>query len=618
MRRCSHPRSLRSERLSELSDTIDRDRDGASGVGAGTPGRQPDSTPFVLGGDVRLDPRTWRWPNVVSLLVVLAFSALPVRGLYRAPGSSMEEAFMIVFPRLVLEGRVPNVDFLHLYGPGSLHALAGWYWVVGETLETQRTFGLIQNLAIILAAYTVTRPWGRLASVAAGCVAALLVMTPIGLAALAWHGAVALGFWAVVFAIRARNTGSTRSWAVAGLLAGLALSFRPDMVIALGAVFLVAGWAQRSIALRPVLMWAVIGLVPMWLHLAIAGPGPTIQGIVIDPVVELRPGRELPSPPSFSEIDGALQAIAEAVPPWYPLPALSADKQLFFWFFAVVFIAIGVPVAAWFVRRRYPSAHIDALLVAGVFGAGILPQAMQRPDSTHLAWVSMVSWPLLVALIAHLIGLRRRGPSRTPGIVAASLLIVLMLVVAPFYTYRYYALHTRVGVGDLPLPFLVERGDKRFWFGNPEVARALNDMIPVLDELSDPGDRLIVGPADLSRTVYSDVSIYFLYPELEPGTYYIEMDPGLADTEGSGLAEDIAAADFIVLTNFWSGWLEPNTSTRRQSQEHNQAVRDNFCLVQRWEDNLLMLFAACEGGGGVAGSDIEGTYPVVPVPEELS
>ena len=31
-----------------------------------------------------------------------------------------------------------------------------------------------------------------------------------------------------------------------------------------------------------------------------------------------------------------------------------------------------------------------------------------------------------------------------------------------------------------------------------------------------------------------------------------------------------------------------------------------------------MLFERCEGGGGISGADIDGLYPVVPVPEELA
>jgi len=186
---------------------------------------------------------------------------------------------------------------------------------------------------------------------------------------------------------------------------------------------------------------------------------------------------------------------------------------------------------------------------------------------------------------------------------------VLMLVICPFYTYRHHLLHTRVSLGDLPPAFLVERDGHKFWFGDKTVADALDAMIPDLAERSQPGDRLIVGPADLSRTIYSDASIYYLFPELAPGTQYIEMDPGLADRADSGLAEEISEADFLVLTNIWTGWHEPNASDKHLSQAANQAVADNFCLTERYEDNLVLLFERCQGGGGVSPADITGTFP---------
>ena len=88
-------------------------------------------------------------------------------------------------------------------------------------------------------------------------------------------------------------------------------------------------------------------------------------------------------------------------------------------------------------------------------------------------------------------------------------------------------------------------------------------MQAAVDELgrsAEPGDRLLVGPSDLRRTWYSDVFIYWLFPELEPATYYIEMDPGLANAEGSSLADDVASADWVILTGLWDGWMEPNSS----------------------------------------------------------
>jgi hypothetical protein len=87
------------------------------------------------------------------------------------------------------------------------------------------------------------------------------------------------------------------------------------------------------------------------------------------------------------------------------------------------------------------------------------------------------------------------------------------------------------------------------------------------------------------------------------------MDPGLADRAGSGLAEEIADADLLVLTNIWTGWNEPNASDEHLSEEANQAFAGNFCLTQRYEDNLVLLFERCQGGGGVSPADITGTYP---------
>ena len=250
---------------------------------------------------------------------------------------------MLVFPHLLQEGRIPNVDFLHLYGPGSLDLLALWYWVFGYTLEAERTFGLLQHVGIIFGMYALTRAWGRVVAVGASWITAVLIMTPIGLSALAWHGALALALWSIVFAVRAVYTGRRSNWVIAGLLAGIALTFRPDLALAIGAALLSPLWVHRATAWKPLLIGAAIGLIPMFVHLAVAGPWNVFEGIFLDPVFRLRAGRELPRPPSWNMIDGALQAAAEGLPPWWRFPALNASKQLFLWFFAVVIIAIAVP-----------------------------------------------------------------------------------------------------------------------------------------------------------------------------------------------------------------------------------------------------------------------------------
>lgn len=564
------------------------------------------SRAFVLGGALPRRVDGGLLPGTAAIAAVLAVVILPLRGLYRSTGASMEEGFMLVFPTLVAEGWVPNVDFLHLYGPTSLDVLSVWYAAFGDSLESQRTFGLLQHLGIVFGVYALARVHGHLVAAGAAIVATFLIVTPIGLTALAWHGGVALGLWSVVFAVRGRSTDRRLDWLLSGLLAGLALGYRPDLVLALGLALGYATWRRRTDGWQ-VVAGAAVGLIPMWVHLARAGLVAAVDGMVIDPVFRLRAGRELPRPPSWGQVDGALQAVAESLPPWWRFPALPASQQLFFWFWTVIVVTLAV---AWWALRQHrsegrsPGTPSDALVAASLFGLGILPQALQRPDSTHLAWVAVVSWPVLVVVLDRV--LRPRLPGWRSTITAIALVGLVMFVVCPFYTYRTYLLHARVSVGDLPVPFEIERDGRRFWVGDPAVKVAIEEMMPELDARSEPGDRLFVGPGDLSRTVYADTYIYWLFDELEPATYFIEMDPGLADAEGSGLAEDVASADFVVLTNTWSGWTEPNDSAVSRSKEANRAVADHFCLVESYHTNLVLLFERCEGGGGLDPATVAG------------
>jgi hypothetical protein len=114
------------------------------------------------------------------------------------------------------------------------------------------------------------------------------------------------------------------------------------------------------------------------------------------------------------------------------------------------------------------------------------------------------------------------------------------------------------------------------------------------------GQRLFVGPIDLRRTPYSDAFFYFLYPELVPATYYIEMDP-FDSKPGSKLAGDVRSADWLILSGVWANWDEPNDSRRYGSDLPNEIVRAQFCQVGsygRRDDGggpLFELWRRCHG-----------------------
>lgn len=569
-----------------------------------------DGLAFVLGGrgGLRRGPDAWRtW---LGIALVAAGSFAPVRGLYLMTGGTMEEGFMLAFPERILAGDLPNRDFLHLYGPGSLYLLAGWYWLFGVTLEVERTFGLLQHLGIIAAMFALGRAWGRLAATVIGMFTALFVLTQIGLSAMAWNGALALGLWSLVAALRARAIADERSaqrwWVAAGALAGLSLTFRPDLGVAIVAawVFLLWGtrwrhartrrhldapWARTSIG-------AVIGLTPLTVHVALVGPIRAVEGMFIDPVFRLRAGRALPRPPSWDRLDGAFQAIAEGVPPWWRIPHLPASQAIFLWFFAMIGISLAlVAVVMVLIRRHGRTPPLVALGAVAWFALGILPQGLQRPDSTHLAWVSCVSWPIAIVALMEL-GSRRlpRWDVRALLGVATVAMTLITLVLAPLFTFRHYLLYVRLGAGQVPAPFEIERNGRRFFFGDADAARASQGMIETLDRLLIPGERLIVGPEDLRRTWYNETIYYYMFPELTPATYFMEMDPGLANAVDSPLAEELTTADWVILTRLWEGWYEPNSSQDFGPDTPNQVIRDQFCEVGSWEDGLVRLVRRCD------------------------
>jgi hypothetical protein len=510
--------------------------------------------------------RHW-WP---AILAVGAVCLLPLPGLWGAPGPPMEEGFMLAFPERVLAGDVPNRDFLHLYGPGSLWVLAAAMKAFGVSLEVERVVGYLQQLLVAFGVLALLRPWGRLVAAGGACITALIVVPPIGLTALPWVGGVGFGLWAITAGVA-----KPPRLAAAGLLAGAALLYRPDLVVAVGAAGLVLGWGLSPGERKRLIGWALAGVSPYLVHVAMAGPGNVVEGLFLEPVFELRPGRALPLPPSWGSFDGFLQRAGLLIEPPWPLPAPDSPAQLSLWF-ALLVVAAAVLLLAGVVGLRRTGER--RLLVMAVFAAGLLPQAIQRADSTHLAWVSCVPLGFLPAAIAELLG--RFAPSvRARRVVAVGVPLLLLTFLVPHFTLRSWGDYVAQGMGlrDIPIYEIEHRG-RSFLYGRRDAALAVEEMLPDVERLTEPGQTLLVGPGDLSRTPYSEAFLYYLLPQLPPATRYIEMDPGVADAEDSGLADEVAAADVVILSSIRDDWDEPNASREFGSDEPNQVLARDFCL----------------------------------------
>jgi hypothetical protein len=542
-----------------------------------------------------------RQRDAIALTIVALVFAVPLRGLLRAPGPPMEEGFMLVFPQRVLHGAIPNRDFLHLYGPGSVWALAGAFKVFGVSLLTERLFGLAQQMAIVFGIYAVSRRWGRTIAVS-GALTSALIIIPFGLTALAWIGGVGLGVLGLAAGLEARGRPadpagerSGRRWAIgAGLLLGLAVLFRLDLALAVGLSGIALVRGMRRPRVNRLLAGFAAGIAPYAIQLATAGIGNSVRGMVLDPVFHLRGGRGLPVPPPWSHVDGFLQRAGLLQQLRWPVPDLAASQQLSLWFFLLLGVVLFSVVHGWRAIRADPtSLRARALLVVPLFSLGIVPQAMQRADSAHFAWVSCVPFGFLPVVLFDFA--RRAAPrlsTRRLTLGAGAGVLALVVFVLPAFTATRYADYSLQTFGVHRHSYKIEHKGRVFYYGKQDRATAANEVIAAAARISRPGQRLFVGPGNLRKTPYSDAYLYYELGDLVPATYYIEMDPGMANTEHSGLDRQLASADIAILSRIWDDWSEPNDSRKVGSDKSERVLARDFCHVGTY-GNLYELYRKC-------------------------
>ena len=199
----------------------------------------------------------------------------------------------------------------------------------------------------------------------------------------------------------------------------------------------------------------------------------------------------------------------------------------------------------------------------GLFGLGILPQALQRVDSGHFAWVSCVVFAFVPIALFELVRrrARRSRPAGSRSVPVALMLAVLVFVI-PAFTISTYADYSLQTFGVHRASYKIEHDGRVFYYGKPDRAAAANMVIAAAARISKPGQRLFVGPVNLRKTPYSDAYLYYMLPDLVPATYYIEMDPGVANANDSRLPQDLESADVVILSKIWDDWSEPNDSRK--------------------------------------------------------
>ena len=140
--------------------------------------------------------------------------------------------------------------------------------------------------------------------------------------------------------------------------------------------------------------------------------------------------------------------------------------------------------------------------------------------------------------------------------------------------------------------YKIEHDGRVFYYGKQDRAQAAQMVIDAAAKISKPGQKLFVGPVNLRKTPYSDAYLYYMLPDLKPGTYYIEMDPGMANANDSGLDKQLASSDIAILSAIWDNWSEPNDSRKVGSDKAEKVLARDFCRVGTYL-GLYELYRKC-------------------------
>lgn len=504
-----------------------------------------------------------------ALAVTLGLVTVAIVPTWNDPGHTLDEGLLLVEPEELLGGELPNKDFESFYGPANTQLLAGVYAITDVDVEVERAVGLVYRLALVAAIFALAVPAGVFVAVVSGVIAGFLIAGP---AALGWYAGVALALWSLwgLLGVRASGGSSARlRWG--GIAAGLAISFRPQLAVAvgLGAVPLLLG---RPRSARDFGAWTLVGMLPLLVHVALAGPAPVFENLVIDALFRSGPQSTLPFP-RLSSPDGRLLLLLA--------------------------VSLGVLVAgaalAW---RRAPRTDEARRLVAfALFSLGLLPHTLGRPDTLHILFVACVAVALVPAVLGSplVLGSLQRQTRALVAIAATSAAVwvgaaLVLDGVEANYLRAFGASNDPVTESYDRRENWIEWNSRSFPSYSAQGVRDTEEALAEVERLTVPGDRVVVGPADLSRTFTSDTSLYYLLPDLEPGTYYLTMGPGTADREGSKLPGDIAAADVVILG--LGG--DPEAAIPHGevgSDDATKVLEREFCL--RFQNASYQVYARC-------------------------
>lgn len=156
--------------------------------------------------------------KLICVIILLCFALIIALPRYRTGIDVGDEGFLAYGAERVLDGQLPNRDFVSLQPPFSFYTTAFFFHIFGISLVSLRILGLSIYLLIITMVYIVSLRFARpILALTAGVLAAVMSMpffnfTPFA----AWHGILA-SLVTLLLVLKFTETGRRRWAFMAGI-----------------------------------------------------------------------------------------------------------------------------------------------------------------------------------------------------------------------------------------------------------------------------------------------------------------------------------------------------------------------------------------------------------------
>ena len=173
-------------------------------------------------------------------------------------------------------------------------------------------------------------------------------------------------------------------------------------------------------------------------------------------------------------------------------------------------------------------------------------------------------------------------------------MLALVIFVLPAFTATRYADYSLQTFGVHRHSYKIEHDGRIFYYGKQDRAAAANMVIAAAARISQArATALRRARRSAQDAVQRRVPLLHARPTSCPRPTTSRWIPAWRTPRDSGLDQQLASADIVILSKIWDDWSEPNDSRKVGSDKSVRVLARDFCHVGTYLD-LYELYRKCE------------------------